>query len=256
MSRRILASLLILEVALILAYAWYALAPAETPFLGSIVQAAFGSLPLLLFCALTAGFLILLVSGARTRSHPVLNEESRTLLDLQEKAKVSPSSYNLFRLASFCEKTSRYPHAVEAYRRVLEEEPGRVSARYGLGISLFRSGRVEEAITELEAVRASDPQHDYGQIDLRLAEALLRRGEAGNARAVLLERRSCFGLAEYHFLMGDALRKLGDFEDARRQLLRVIEAAAASSGARREKDLHLAQLARQSLLAMADPGTR
>jgi tetratricopeptide (TPR) repeat protein len=243
-SRRILASLLILEVALILAYAWYALAPAETPFLGSIVQAAFGSLPLLLFCALTAGFLILLVSGARTRSHPVLNEESRTLLDLQEKAKVSPSSYNLFRLASFCEKTSRYPHAVEAYRRVLEEEPGRVSARYGLGISLFRSGRVEEAITELEAVRASDPQ------------ALLRRGEAGNARAVLLERRSCFGLAEYHFLMGDALRKLGDFEDARRQLLRVIEAAAASSGARREKDLHLAQLARQSLLAMADPGTR
>lgn len=252
LTRRLLFAVFALELALGAAVGVYFLFPAEGVVVGRLVNTVYGSLPFVLFCGLMAVLLAVFLAGKTRTSPPVQTEESRNLETLERAVETSPSPYNFFQLARFCQKTSRYPAAVEAYRRVLDTEPARIPALYGYGICLFRAGQLEAAIRSLEEVMEKDPTHDYGQIEIRLAEAYLRAQQPQRALETLDLRQSSLGVAEYHFLRGQALEKLGHRAEARNQHLLVLEAAATSPAHRKEKDRHLAQLARQFLLSQAD----
>ncbi len=69
----------------------------------------------------------------------------------------------------------RDPEAAEIqFRRALAMEPNNQRAHYGLGTSLLKQGRVEEAISELESARWLD--HDDAQVHLALGEAMESKG--------------------------------------------------------------------------------
>ncbi len=254
MSRRLLLTCFVLEVALAGLIAAYSLSPTKLLVLGQMIHGMVTVIPLLILSGCIILFITLLSLARKSpdQEQENLTEETRAVADLQSRAKFNPSAYNLYELASFCLKTSRYQAAVKTFRDLLFLEPDRTTAQYGLGIALFRSGSTDESISVLTRVREADPHHDYGLIEIRLAEALLRGKKSKEALFTLDQNQDCIGLAEFHFLRGQALEQLDRNKEARVELRRVLEAAATAPSHRKEKDRHLAQLAREVLLTKAD----
>ena len=81
-------------------------------------------------------------------------------------------AWNLLGLASF--ESARYPAAESAYRRMLGQAPHDFRAMYGLGITLQKLGRLDEAESWLTATLAANPG---------FARAAKRLGELQTARA-------------------------------------------------------------------------
>jgi tetratricopeptide (TPR) repeat protein len=97
--------------------------------------------------------------------------------------------------------------AVGYYEKSLATKSDHYTTQHNLGWSLFRLGRVDEAIPYLEKAVQLMPSNPDGRVDL--AEALYRRGRRGEAIAQLEE----------------ALRINPGHEGARRALAQVSAAA-------------------------------
>jgi tetratricopeptide (TPR) repeat protein len=69
----------------------------------------------------------------------------------------------------------RDPVAAEAFfRKALAMEPGNERAHYGLGASLLKQGKVDQAIPELDLARWLD--HDDAQVHLAMGQAMESKG--------------------------------------------------------------------------------
>lgn len=77
----------------------------------------------------------------------------------------------------------RLPDAAEKFRRVLEIEPANVDAHHRLGRIAMRGRRWEQAHVEFELVLKLDA--GFPEVNLDLAEALLRRSRLRDARLAL-----------------------------------------------------------------------
>ena len=75
-------------------------------------------------------------------------------------------AWNLLGLASF--ESALYPAAESAYRRMLDQAPNDFRAMYGLGITLQKLGRLDEAERCLTATLAANP--GFGRATKRLSE--------------------------------------------------------------------------------------
>ena len=53
----------------------------------------------------------------------------------------------------------RYEEAIEAYRAALTVDPTQQKIRLNLGIALYKAARYADAVTELAAVRAAEPDN-------------------------------------------------------------------------------------------------
>ncbi len=91
--------------------------------------------------------------------------------------------------------------ADKSFRRAIELGPGQVNAHYGLGITLIRERRFDEAVKELEEAHRIEPNHPYAR------QALVQALE---------------GLADKSFL-------LFQYEEGKRHLIRAIELSPLSS---------------------------
>jgi tetratricopeptide (TPR) repeat protein len=77
-------------------------------------------------------------------------DEALTLLTRCESIAPERGDFNLMR-GAMLDDVGRYAAAESIFRRVLATEPNQLDARYRLGVSLFRQGRMDEARRELEA---------------------------------------------------------------------------------------------------------
>jgi tetratricopeptide (TPR) repeat protein len=132
----------------------------------------------------------------------------------------------------------RLPEAAEKFRRVLELEPANVDAHYRLGEIGLRAGKFEQAHLEFELVLKLDPQ--YPGVRTAIAEALVRRGLAAQARPHLREELDALRAAEQAgeppgeepdlARLGAALLEAGMSAEAAQALARALAARGPGAG--------------------------
>lgn len=123
-------------------------------------------------------------------------------------------SYALGRLA---QRDGDPDRAIEAFRRVLELQPGQFLARFRLGEALRDAQRPEEAVEAFEKARRLAPNDPA--VQAALGDLALARDEPEKAIELLesvLERVPAAN--RLHYPLGLAYRALGDLEAARRHL--------------------------------------
>lgn len=88
-----------------------------------------------------------------------------------------------FNLAYLLEKRGRHLHAEPAFRRALQMDAKLDRAWYGLGLTLVRLGRLEEAVTALKRNTELQPMSPYGWV--QLARLHLQRHESDEAKRII-----------------------------------------------------------------------
>ncbi|MBU0494729.1 MAG: tetratricopeptide repeat protein [Chloroflexi bacterium] len=143
-----------------------------------------------------------------------------------------------------CAWDGRWPQAVQAYQRALDQSPGDVTAQTCLGQAYLNQGLHQEALTCYQQAQTQTPD-DVALLD-KIAELQAQLGHKDQAVAVSLD------LAERHMALGDRASAIAswrrviqwqpDHAEARRRLSEVY----ASGGSR--QDMHDAL---QEALALA-----
>ncbi len=138
------------------------------------------------------------------------------------------------RLAALLARAGRYGEAVEAYVRVVDQDPGSSAGYFGLTMARLLDGRESEAARGLEQALARLPgQSQLVHLQARLlatsTETALRDG--GRALELVrgliaVERRP-----EYAETLAMALAELGRFEEAGAWQERLLQAARAGGAA-------------------------
>lgn len=147
-------------------------------------------------------------------------------------------------LADIYLEQGKLAQAEASYRAALERDPGDTDTLAHYGQCLLRLERASEALPLLEQVRAEDPEHDFGQTLMALAEtyaALDRSEDAIRAWRSVLERhtyaRARVQLAELHL-------KRGEFDDAGTLLEEVLEDDTHAPAFQRKRERAWVQKAR------------
>lgn len=132
--------------------------------------------------------------------------------------------------------------AERAFRRVLEREPDNTRALANLAIALGRLGRAAEVAAverRLAALEGSAPFHFFHR-----GVAAMEAGDYVNARELFIqELRRSPDYHEFHFWLGLAELRLGNFARGREELQLALE----NSTTARDHDLYAAKLHRLSL---------
>lgn len=105
--------------------------------------------------------------------------DAKELGDLKRKAESANTAADWLAYANRAYDLQAYDQAVEAYLKVVHEEPRNVVAIRRLGILIFMSGRPKEAIQALTLATAADPKVPEGW--LFLGNAHFQLGEAKEA---------------------------------------------------------------------------
>jgi len=101
-------------------------------------------------------------------------------------------------------RQGRYADAAKHFEEVLAQDPGRVGALAGLGVSRYKEGEFDDAVSQLGRAVERDPKHETAR--LYLALSYLQKGEDGRA--------------EEHFT---ALRELGPAPRLAAQIDRTLK---------------------------------
>jgi tetratricopeptide (TPR) repeat protein len=139
--------------------------------------------------------------------------------------------------------------AVTALRKQVAVNPGNADAHRRLGDSYVRQGRTDEARTEFTVALLVDPRNVLSLVGL----AQLHLGAGAHAEAVRAARAAIAidaAQAQARYVLATALTRLGQTEDARREMdeYRRLQAEAAEASKRKfERD----GLARQITAAIA-----
>jgi serine/threonine-protein kinase len=140
---------------------------------------------------------------------------------IQRAQELDPLSLGIATHAGFAYYLSRaYDRAAEQFRRVLEIEPSFVLAESYLAYTYVKQGRLAEAISIYERLRAKTPEDASLVADLGRAYALAGRRAEANAMLIKLEemRRGKFVLptliAELNIALGDIRSALRHLEEA------------------------------------------
>ena len=104
-------------------------------------------------------------------------------------------AWNLLGLASF--ESALYPAAESVYRRMLDQAPNDFRAMYGLGTTLQRLGRVDEAERWLRATLAANP--GFARATQRLGEHFDRLEERSTLRRQIFETTNSLSVSGHPF---------------------------------------------------------
>jgi TolB-like protein/DNA-binding winged helix-turn-helix (wHTH) protein/tetratricopeptide (TPR) repeat protein len=154
---------------------------------------------------------------------------------VSERARTNdPLSFNAYiDLAAACRAAGQYDRALAAIRRALEINPRQTRANFQLGVTYMFMGRLNDAITEFEAVVKS-PRGSNPRFQAYLGYAYAAAGRAVEARRILkqLESRarqqyvSSFGIALIYDALGEKEPAMAAFEQAYQD--RAVEFAQMS----------------------------
>jgi Tfp pilus assembly protein PilF len=131
-------------------------------------------------------------------------------------------------------------HAAErVFRHLLDAEPQDRQALSNLATALDKLGRTDESRdtrARLERIEPHPPYHFF-----RLGTAAMQRGDYRAARSLFEQEvaRADYS-SEFHFWLGLANLRLGDIDEARKQLALAVDYSTARS----EHDLYAAKLDR------------
>ena len=137
---------------------------------------------------------------------------------------VSGGESSTINLANFYHRNRRYRDAIDAWHRVIEEEPGNLGAKVGLANAYFEVGREDSALMYLNEVLSSEPDHHSALISL--ATIHVKRGRASEALEVselAISVQPDDG--ESHFNKAMALELLGRTDEAVREYRETVRFA-------------------------------
>ena len=142
------------------------------------------------------------------------------------------------RLGNVFDKQDRNNEAIDAYRKAIEIDPGNAQNWFELGNAYFNARSYEEAINAYKKAIELNPAHGWSYSNLALS--LVERGEFQTA--VPLYRKSIELLQEAKDKamswnrLGNAYRKLNDYDNAIQAFAKADELDAENSGFRDELD--------------------
>lgn len=137
-------------------------------------------------------------------------------------------------------QAGRLAEAADAYRAILQAQPGHADASHNLGVLTLASGAAAAALPHLKAALEGNPAQ--GQFWLSYIEALIRAGHAETAQhlldegrrrglrgaqvdslaAILRARPETAGDADAHYRLGNALRAQGRLGEAEASFRRAV----------------------------------
>lgn len=89
-----------------------------------------------------------------------LDDDTQSSLRVRHAAAWSGSADTWSALGDACLGNGFFPHAESCYRRVLEQDPRKLTSRYGLALCLSRTGRTSEAIEQFrQFISVAGRQH-------------------------------------------------------------------------------------------------
>lgn len=122
----------------------------------------------------------------------------------------------------------RFPEGIEQYKKALAIRPDPV-IRLNLGLALYKAGRGEEAIPELQAVVDADPANT--QAPLILADCLLGSGRYQQVVDLLSPRERIYPSdLSFAYLLGMALLRTGDNQRGQVLIDRIFSKGDSAEG--------------------------
>jgi tetratricopeptide (TPR) repeat protein len=153
------------------------------------------------------------------------NEEgdtNRALQILQTVPEVDRSARVNAILGYTYEQKKDYPHAIDAYRKAVDQDRDNLDAVRGLAQNLLNDNQTEAALEQFEAVAAADPQD--AQTLLRISEIYRRDGQFDKALEALEKAQAVAqDLIEVEYNRAVIEEALGKFDEAARLLEGLIE---------------------------------
>jgi hypothetical protein len=140
-------------------------------------------------------------------------EDRQRIQELQEQIRMLDNAHHHSELADIYLRHGKLDEAETGYRAALERDAEELDTHAHFGECLLRQNRPGEALPHLEKVCAAEPNHDYGQTIMTLAETLAALGRSDEALAKWEEvvRRHSYArgrvrLAELYLARADATR--------------------------------------------------
>jgi len=129
------------------------------------------------------------------------------------------------------------PHATAVFSHVLARDSANRTALANLANAYARLGRVEESLDMQRRLAKLEPERPFHYFNLGLAA--MKRQDFGAAKAMFSrEADRADEYHEFHYWLGLADFQLGNVEQARRHLMRALEASTT----RQERELYAAKL--------------
>jgi tetratricopeptide (TPR) repeat protein len=124
--------------------------------------------------------------------------------------------------------------AISALRKQVAVNPGNAEAHRRLGDSYIRQGRTDEAQTEFMAALLVDPRNVssfLGLAQLHLSAGTHLEAARAARRAIAIDPSQ----AQAHYVLGTALTRLGQGEEARREMDTFLRLQTEAAGAAKQK---------------------
>ena len=175
--------------------------------------------------------------------------------DLTQRINHLGKPHHMAQLGGIYLRQGRYKLAGDWFGKALEKDATLLDARYRLAICRMREKRFQDAAELLEQVHATKPDHDYGGLYLRLAQANELVGNTERATQVYPTMLKFYpGHPEGHYGYGLLLERLGRPDDARRQMEQVVFSVRNSPSFQRRRNRHWMWKARWWLLRRGRSG--
>ena len=159
--------------------------------------------------------------------------------DLTQRINHLGKPHHMAQLAGIYLRQGRYKLAGDWFSKALEKDGTLLDARYRLAICRMREKRFQEAAELLEQVHATKPDHDYGGLYLRLAQASEMTGNTERSAQVYSTLLKYYqGHPEGHYGYGLLLERTGQVADARKQMEQVVFSVRNSPSFQRRRNRH------------------
>jgi hypothetical protein len=147
--------------------------------------------------------------------------------------------HHMAQLGVIYQQQGRHKLAADWFAQALEGDGTLVDARYRLALCRMRAKRFGEAAELLEQVYAVKPDHDYGGLYLRLAQASDLAGHAARAAEIYPVLLKFYpGHPEGCYSYGRLLERLGRLSEARQQMQQVIFSVRNAPSFQRRRNRH------------------
>jgi len=185
------------------------------------------------------------LTGRKPSQPTSLVSPSRSLEDIAEMARRTPSELNKLAFADRLAELGRFPEAVGRYRDVLRQNKDSKEALHGLARALLNLGRPQEAIEELAALMELDPDFRDYSAALDYAEALWQAKQQDDAIGLLTGLVSVSKRINHRMALAHYLKERGDAVTARNELDEALKEFASSPDFVQRRDQRWAERARK-----------
>jgi tetratricopeptide (TPR) repeat protein len=174
-----------------------------------------------------------------------LRHDRRELQELHRKIDHLDKPHHMAQLGAIYLQQGRYRKAIAWLESALKKNPASLDAQYKLALCHFAKRQYAEAVSLLERVHAVNPDHDYGQASLRLAQSHHRLGNvtrAGEVYERLLKHNAGHPEGMYHYAL--LVAQQGNAASASNLMGRVVTSVRRTVGFSRRRNRHLLWKAR------------